>query len=1418
MMIPLSRITIKELLLWFLVGLIVTLTLVGFFSIRSARQLRIEEDFRGDAARLVDLLEHEFVHQANYLKTVRAFFYASQEVRPDEFSSFVTQFLADEPDVLAISWLPHIPLAEQAAFEQSVRAGGIPDFYIYEFDPDNNKIPVAERAEYYPVAVSEPAAKNHTLLGFDYYSSPARRQTIDLARDSGETTVSSPLQLLQDAGAGIGLLIMMPVYQNNIAAGTTANRRGNLQGLVVETVHPAEFVHHALVTIVPHDIELYLYDVTDPEAPAEFLAFYPSLSGDQTLPAAGPPLPDILQTGLFQTAVIQVGGRNWLIISRAGATYGAETFGWGGWGVLLGGLLLTVAVLSYVKIRRNTEVALARSEAEFRAMSDNALTGVMRSDMAGNIIYANDAMAHIFELESKEALIGRPLAALASDQEQFDAAAQRLLAEGQIRDHEIEIVSATGKKHWLLFSAALQDGVVTGTLVDITDRIQTEEELRQLSSVMSQMADTVVITDVDGVIEYVNPAFERSTGYSLADVVGQTPRVLKSDKHSPDFYERLWQTILAGEIFQDELINRKKDGTLIHEVKTITPILNAAGGIAHFVATGKDITERKAAENAVGLIEKRNSALIQNAPDGIVLLGIDGKITFASPSALQLFGYTTAEIAGVDPVEKIHPDDIPHIMQVIDRTLNNPDEVFSAQYRFRHQNGTYRWIEGTYSNLIADPAVHGVVINFRDITEQRQMETAVRERVKELTCLFAVSRLLQDNSAGEETLCRQIVELLVPAMQFPDLTVPVIEIGEQRYSLDGHNNPPASHTQLTSDICINAQNVGRLSVFYTEEKPFIFPEEQELLDNIARMLGLWLERKQAATELRASTERFQQLAENIHEVFWMYDMAEAKLVYISPAYEMIWGRPCQALYENAREYINGIMPEDQPAMLAALEKQDRGEYTDMEYRVLRPDGTIRWVWDRSFPIFDAAGNLARTAGVATDVTDEKLALQNLEALNRELEQRVEERTADLRESRDQLSAVNAALAKASRLKDEFLASMSHELRTPLTSILGLTEVLQMQTFGEMDERQLQAISHIEDSGQHLLDLINDILDLSKIEAGKLELDIESCSVADICQASLQLTKGMAHQKQQTIGFGMTPLSITVQADPRYLKQMVVNLLSNAIKFTPAGGQLGLTVEGCETDHLVYLTVWDEGIGMQPEDIAQLFKPFTQLDSSLSRQQAGTGLGLSLVRLMAELHGGSIKVESEPDRGSRFTIVLPWSHNGAHPENNLNGTAPGQNELSAELPASATTTASAAGEPEPLSAPQVLMADDNEIILQTISGYLSARGYHVTNVRSGFEVLERVAEINPEIILMDIQMPGMDGLETIRRLRAHADPVVAHIPVIAVTALAMPGDREKCLQAGANEYLSKPVSLAQLVNRIKLLLPGVMHPAVKKPAP
>lgn len=257
-------------------------------------------------------------------------------------------------------------------------------------------------------------------------------------------------------------------------------------------------------------------------------------------------------------------------------------------------------------------------------------------------------------------------------------------------------------------------------------------------------------------------------------------------------------------------------------------------------------------------------------------------------------------------------------------------------------------------------------------------------------------------------------------------------------------------------------------------------------------------------------------------------------------------------------------------------------------------------------------------------------------LNKDLEKRVRERTAEL-------MLANMELERATRMKDEFLANMSHELRTPLTAVLGMTDVLMEEVYGPLNAGQKDAVQTIERSGRHLLDLINDILDLSKLEAKTVELELEECNAADIAGEMLRFIAAQARRKKIEACCEIEPDLPKLTADSRRLKQMLINLLGNAVKFTPEGGQIGLSVRYHRENQEMEFIVWDSGIGISAADQMKLFQPFVQIDGGLARKYEGTGLGLVLVRRTARLHGGDVMVRSTEGEGSRFILRLPISH-------------------------------------------------------------------------------------------------------------------------------------------------------------------------------
>ena len=380
----------------------------------------------------------------------------------------------------------------------------------------------------------------------------------------------------------------------------------------------------------------------------------------------------------------------------------------------------------------------------------------------------------------------------------------------------------------------------------------------------------------------------------------------------------------------------------------------------------------------------------------------------------------------------------------------------------------------------------------------------------------------------------------------------------------------------------------------------------------------------------------------------------------------------------------------------------------------------------------------------------------------------------------QMDRANAELARAAQAKDEFLAAMSHELRTPLTSILGLSETMGDGLLGPLSAQQEKAIRMVHENGTHLLELINDILDMSRVASGQMHLRWDQVPVDQLCEASLRLIGPAAKRKGLRVALTIDPQARLVRGDSRRLKQMLVNLLGNAVKFTPEGGAIGLDVQADPERGELSFGIWDTGVGIPREQFERLFQPFVQLDSRPARQYDGTGLGLALVSGMAELHHGRIQVESELGRGSRFEIRLPWDSAAQRAD----GLQPGSTETD--------EPGIDAGVREPW---RVLLVDDNPGNLEMFATYLRIRGCEVRAAGCGEEAIALARAPRPDVILMDVQMPGMDGLETTRRLRS--DPALRAVPIIALTALAMPGDREQCLEAGMDDYLTKPLGLKEL---------------------
>lgn len=434
-------------------------------------------------------------------------------------------------------------------------------------------------------------------------------------------------------------------------------------------------------------------------------------------------------------------------------------------------------------------------------------------------------------------------------------------------------------------------------------------------------------------------------------------------------------------------------------------------------------------------------------------------------------------------------------------------------------------------------------------------------------------------------------------------------------------------------------------------------------------------------------------------------------------------------------------------------------------------------------------------------------LQARNAALHESESRLRRLASELEVVNAEVTEKNQMLEESSRMKSEFLSNMSHELRTPLNAIIGFSELLKDGLVGPLAQRQRDYMGHIFEGGQHLLALINDILDMSKVDAGKVELQFEAVDVQAALADGLRVVEEKAHAKQLRLSSNITMPMGEVVVDARRFKQILYNLLSNAVKFTPQGGQVSLrarrvnrkeaasAVPGFEVgrrtslapgdgDDFLEITVSDSGIGMRPQDLKQLFTPFTQINHPANRGIEGTGLGLAMVLRLAELHGGAVAVSSEPDRGTCFSVWLPWRHDTA----------------------SALDTSSAAALPQ-ASRGLALVIEDDERAATLMRLQLEAQGFLVRQVPSAEAALTLSEELLPDLITLDILLPGMDGWAFLRRVKTL--PRWAQVPVVVVSVQP---DGELAKSLGASLALQKPIrfdELQQGLDRLGLR-PGVQE--------
>ncbi len=560
--------------------------------------------------------------------------------------------------------------------------------------------------------------------------------------------------------------------------------------------------------------------------------------------------------------------------------------------------------------------------------------------------------------------------------------------------------------------------------------------------------------------------------------------------------------------------------------------------------------------------------------------------------------------------------------------------------------------------------------------------------------------------------------------------------------------------------------------------------------------------KKTEKTLRESEERFRQLTENLNEIFWMTSIDGEEIIYVSPAYETIFQRKSADLYKDPKIWISYIHPEDQPEVIALFTRENlvRGLF-NVEYRIKRPDNSIRWIHAKGFPIKNDLGENYRIAGIAVDITEKKLteiAFKNSQA---ELEKRVEERTVDLvkineelerdvtrrKETEALLRKAREEAEKASRAKSEFLSHMSHELRTPLNAILGYTQLLEQNKKGHLDLKEKESVEQIRIAGNHLLELISEVLDLTQIETGSLKVFNENTDVSRLLKKLLPVVAPMANKRKIIIRDLISETGpLYVFADPTRLKQALINLVANAVRYNREGGEVYLKSE--ITDALrVKIHVIDTGLGIEASKQKLLFEPFERLGAEHSGIE-GTGIGLTITKKLLALMDGTISLKSKTGIGSQFTLELPaGDHSGQAPKEHPLGKI-----VSKKL------------RQEKQDQQTILYIEDNNSSLTLVQKYLEEfTSFNFISSQTAIGGLDLARKHHPSLILMDINLPEMDGLTAFKKLQGWNE--TQSIPVIAVSANAMEHDIKNALDSGFKNYITKPIDLNLLVDTIQKTL-------------
>jgi PAS domain S-box-containing protein len=1038
-------------------------------------------------------------------------------------------------------------------------------------------------------------------------------------------------------------------------------------------------------------------------------------------------------------------------------------------------------IVSYMAIQHDVTERQASADAQrlLAAIVESSGDAIVACTPTGIILTWNRGAEASFGHSAAEA-IGQRITILVPPERQsrLGAFVERILQGHVVSQHQGICwrrneqrfpVSATG------YAIKNPAGEVTALSVivrDISALMESEQARALLASIVESSDDAICALGLDGTFVSWNRGAENLLGYPAEEIIGKNASVLTPPGMIDEAGQQLETIRMGRAVSAFDTVRLTKDRRIVDLSMSMSPILNPSGEVVGAAIIARSIAELLETREALIETAAQLRGITDSAQDAILAMDPHGAISFWNPAAESMLGYRYQEAIGKNLHDLLAPAryrEAAHAAYPEFLKTGRGKVVGSTvELAARRKDGSEIAVELSLSSVSLDGEWNAIGI-IRDITERKRTEEALREseerfRIMADSCPIAL--WVTDQQGGLRFTNRAL-------RAFFGATAEQLERSEWYVMLhpedapefvDGFQRALQEHTSFKAQARFRrADGEWRWIDLYALPR---FSAGGEFLGLVGSGRDV-TEGKRAEQALQSSEEKFRQLAENIGEVFWIMNPEASETIYVSPTYEQIWGRTCEYAYRNPASWMESILPEDLEQASRMFAARTKAEAVEVEFRIRTPEGQEKWIRDRAFPVLDQTGRAVRLVGIAEDITERK------------------RHEAEMIRAREGAEAAN-------RAKSSFLANMSHEIRTPMNGVLGM---VQLMLGTELTAEQREFAQVIQLSARAMLSLINDILDLSKVEARKIVIENLPFDPRGAVEEVVQLLSVQAEAKGLSLQARVSPeLPMLLYGDAHRLRQVLANLVANAIKFT-ARGQIAIEAaleSRSDSAATLRFAVTDTGIGIPPEKLADIFSRFTQADDSVTRRYGGTGLGLTICKELVALMHGAIGVTSVEGQGSTFWFTAVCDLAPAS-RSRTAGELSRRMGLS-DAPGGVTRIGREA---------HILLAEDSSTNRQVVLAQLQKLGYRASAVANGAEAIEAVRQGHYDLALMDCEMPVMDGFEATRRIHASVQP---DLPIIALTAHAMPEHRERCLSAGMNDYLTKPLELGLLAEMLGKWLP------------